>query len=172
MSWCATAPQSPCNTPLGNTRRLDQKESRRWVEVTRHAADRLAAGATSVLVIADREADLYETFACLPAGVDGLVRVHHNRKLADGSWLFDACARQPELGRETVAVPAVPGRKARTATVALRAGRVEIPRPKRNHPQQAAALPASVGLTLLEVREIEAPERAHRPARRRCTGGC
>jgi hypothetical protein len=145
-------PKSHCNT-----RPLDQKESRRWVEVTRHAADLLAAGAASVLVIADREADLYETFACLPAGVDVLVRAHHNRELAEGGWLFDACARQPELGRETIAVPAGPGRKARTATVALRASRVEIPRPKRNHPDQAAALPASVALTLLEVREIDTP---------------
>jgi hypothetical protein len=65
--------------------------------VTQHAADLLAAGAASVLVIADREADLYETFACLPNGVDVLVKAHHNRKLADGSWLFDACAGQPEL---------------------------------------------------------------------------
>jgi len=145
-------PKSHCNT-----RSLDQKESRRWVDVTQHAADLLAAGANSVLVVADREADLYETFACLPEGVDVLVRAHHNRKLADGSWLFDACAGQPELGRETVALPAVPGRKARQASVALRACWVDIPRPKRNHPDQAAALAASVARTLLDVREVDPP---------------
>jgi hypothetical protein len=136
------------------------------VDVTRHAADLLAAGARSVLVIADREADLYETFACLPEGVDVLVRAHHNRKMADRSWLFDACANQPELGRETVALPAAPGRKsrkahngrkARKASVALRACRVDIPRPKRNHPDQAAVLPASVALTLLDAREVDPP---------------
>ena len=49
--------------PHCNTRPLDRKESRRWVDVTRHAADLLAAGANSVLVVADREADLYKTFA-------------------------------------------------------------------------------------------------------------
>jgi Transposase DDE domain len=141
--------------PHCNTRPLDQKESRRWVDVTQHAADLLAAGANSVLVIADREADLYETFACLPKGVDVLIRAHHNRKLPDGSWLFDACSDQPELGRETVAVPAVPGRKARKAIMVQRACRVSIPRPKRNHPRQAAALPASVELTLLDVREVD-----------------
>jgi len=145
-------PKSHCNT-----RSLERKDSRRWVDVTQHAADLLAAGANSVLVVADREADLYETFACLPEGVDVLVRAHHNRKLADGSWLFDACAGQPELGRETVALPAVPGRKARQASVALRACRVDIPRPKRNHPDQAAALAASVALTLLDVREVDPP---------------
>jgi hypothetical protein len=143
--------------PHCNTRPLDQKESRRWVDVTQHAADLLAAGANSVLVIADREADLYETFACLPDGVDVLVRAHHNRKLADGTWLFDACADQPELGRETIEVPAVPGRKARKARLVLRACRVSIPRPKRNHPDQAAALPGSVALTLLDVREVDPP---------------
>jgi hypothetical protein len=36
-------------------------------------------------------------------------------------------------------------------------GRVSLPRPKRNHPHQAAALPTSVALTLLDVREIDAP---------------
>ena len=143
--------------PHCNTRPLDQKESRRWVDVTQHAADLLAAGANSVLVIADREADLYETFACLPDGVDVLVRAHHNRKLPGGGWLFDACSDQPELGRETLKLPAGPGRKARKARLVLRACRLNIPRPKRNHPDQAAALAQSVALTLLDVREVDPP---------------
>src|ERR1700744_6562222 len=82
-------PKSHCNT-----RSLDQKESRRWGDVTRHAADLLAAGANSVLVGADREADLHETFACLPEGVDVLVRAHHNRKGAEGYAAGDAEAVQ------------------------------------------------------------------------------
>jgi hypothetical protein len=140
-----------------NKRRLGEKESRRWVEVTAQAADLLTAGASRVTMIADREADLYETFACRPDGVEVLVRAHHNRKLADGSWLFEACDGRPELGRATVELPSAPGRKARTATIALRACPVKIKRPKRNRAHWTAALPASVDLTLVEAREVDPP---------------
>jgi hypothetical protein len=140
-----------------NKRGLEQKESRRWVDATAQAADLLTAGAGRVMVIADREADLYEMFACRPEGVDVLVRANHNRILSDGGSLDESCDGQPELGRTTVELPAIAGRAARTATLALRARRVSIQRPKRNRAQWAAALAASVDLTLVEVREIDPP---------------
>lgn len=140
-----------------NKRRLDDKESRRWVDATGQAADLLTAGASRVMVIADREADLYEMFACRPEGVDVLVRANHNRALADGGWLDESCDDKPELGRATVELPPVPGRAARVARIALRARRVDIKRPKRNRAHWAAALPPSVELTLVEAREINPP---------------
>ncbi len=140
-----------------NKRRLEDKESRRWVEVTDQAADLLAAGASAVTVIADREADLYEAFACRPQRVEVLVRSNHDRSLADGGLLYGTCDAQPELGRIAVELPAIPGRAARTAVIALRACRVSIKRPKRNRAHWAAALPASVELTLVEARETDPP---------------
>jgi hypothetical protein len=141
-----------------NKRRLGEKESRRWVDVTAQAADLLTAGAASrVMVIADREADLYEMFACRPADVDVLVRANHNRALSDGGWLDESCEDQPELGRTKVELPAAPGRMARMASLALRARRVSIKRPKRNRARWAAALPGCVELTLVEAREIDPP---------------
>jgi hypothetical protein len=79
-----------------NKRRLDEKESRRWVDATRQAADLLAAGAAGVTMVEDREADFYEAFACRPERVDVVARVHHNRNLIDGTKLYDACQAQPE----------------------------------------------------------------------------
>lgn len=140
-----------------NKRRLGEKESRRWVEVTAQAADLLTAGASRVTVIADREADLYEMFACRPEGVDVLVRANHNRVLADGGYLGGSCDEQPELGRAAVKVPPAPDRAARKTTLALRVCRISIQRPKRNRAAWAAALPASVELTLVEAREIDPP---------------
>jgi hypothetical protein len=140
-----------------NKRRLGEKESRRWVEVTAQAADLLTAGASRVTVIADREADLYEMFACRPEGVDVLVRANHNRVLADGGYLGGSCDEQPELGRAAVKVPPAPDRAARKTTLALRVCRISIQRPKRNRAAWAAALPASVELTLFEAREIDPP---------------
>jgi hypothetical protein len=140
-----------------NKRRLDEKESHRWVDATRQAADLLAAGAAAVTMVEDREADFYEAFACRPERVDIVARVHHNRTLIDGSKLYEACRTQPELGRIQVDLPATPGRKARTATVAVRAGMVRLKRPKRNCAREAAALPATLGLTLLEACEVDPP---------------
>jgi hypothetical protein len=146
------SPKTHCNK-----RQLEQKESRRWVEATTQAADLLAAGARGVTMIADREADLYEAFACRPDGVDVLIRAKHNRTLTDGDVLFESADRQPELGRATVELPAIPGRPARVARLALRARHVSIKRPKRNRADWAAALPASVELTLVEARETDPP---------------
>jgi hypothetical protein len=140
-----------------NKRCLDEKESRRWVDATRQADDLLAAGASAVTMVEDREADFYEAFACRPERVDVVARVHHNRNLIDGTKLYDACQALPDLGRIQLDLPATPGRKARTATLALRAGVVRIKRPKRNRAREAAALPASLDLTLLEACEVDPP---------------
>ena len=140
-----------------NKRALADKESRRWIDVTGQAAELLEAGASQVTVIGDRECDFYEAFACRPDGIDVLVRARHNRKLADGSWLFGSLADTPELGRVSVAVPHIPGRKAHTAVVALRGCTISIPRPKRNRAHWAAALPASAEVTLIEAHEADPP---------------
>ena len=85
-------PEAHCNR-----RRLEDKESRWWVDATVRTADLLTAGASRAMAIADREADLYEMFACRPEGVDVLVRANHNRALADGGWLGESCDNEPEL---------------------------------------------------------------------------
>jgi len=144
--------------PHCNQRRLEQKESRRWVEVTELAGDLLAAGARSVRMIADREADIYETFACRPEGVAVLVRAHHDRRLSDGGSLFEACQQETTaLGQTTLDLPSASSRPARTAKVDLHACRISIRRPKRNRAELTAGLPRSVELTLVEARETAPP---------------
>ena len=137
-----------------NKRDLAQKESRRWIEAMEQAQDLLTAGASGVTVIADREADLYEMFAFRPEGIDVLVRANHNRKLADGGWLYNACDTMHELGCSQVKLQSGSGR---TANVVLRAGPISIRRPKRNRASWAAALPAYVELTVVDVREVDPP---------------
>lgn len=138
-------------------RPFTEKESRRWLDATCEAGKLAAAGAACVTVIADREGDIYEEFACRPAEVELLIRAHHDRVLADGSRLYACTENQPELGRETVALPAAPGRPAREAELVLRARQVAIKRPKRNRPAEAAQLPPRVVLSLVEAREIDPP---------------
>jgi len=140
-----------------NKRRLEEKESRRWVDATRQAEDLLAAGAAAVTMVEDREADFYEAFACRPERVDVVARVHHNRNLVDGTKLYDACRTQPELGRIQLDLPATAKRKARCATVAVRAGVVQIRRPKRNRAAEAAKLPPTLSLSYVEACEVDPP---------------
>jgi hypothetical protein len=140
-----------------NNRRFDEKESRRWLDATHDAASLAAAGAACVTVIADREGDIYEMFACRPAETELLIRVRHDRVLEDGSRLYDASKSLAELGRETVRLPAAPGRPARTAVLALRARQVVISRPQRNRRDEAARLPARIVLSFVEAREVDPP---------------
>jgi len=85
------------------TRALEDKESIRWVEGAEWTAARLA-GAASVVVVADREGDIYSGFARCPAGVDLIVRAAQDRVLDDGTRLFAAPASWPELARADVVV--------------------------------------------------------------------
>jgi len=140
-----------------NKRRFAEKESCRWLDATRASAALLAAGARAVTVIGDREGDIYEDFALRPAEVDVLYRAHHDRVLADGTTLFSQPAGWKILGRETIVVPAAPGRRARSVVLALRAGVVTLQRPKRNCAAETAKLPATVTLTLVEAREVDPP---------------
>lgn len=134
------------------------KQSRRWLDGTERAADLLAAGAARVTVIADREGDIYEEFACRPRGVEVLVRACQDRALAGGGRLFAMADGLPEAGRMSLDLPAAPGRKARTATLALRFCEVEIARPQsRPLAAERAALPRSTRLTLVDAREIDPP---------------
>jgi hypothetical protein len=138
-------------------RAFADKHSWRWLEGAERAADLAAAGAACVTVIADREGDIYEEFACRPAGVEVLIRAGQDRALSDGSRLFAKADSLPEAGRMTVDLPAAPGRRARCATLALRFVEVEIARPNNRRLPERAALPPTVRLTLIEARELDPP---------------
>ena len=139
-------------------RALEDKESVRWLEGASHAADlynlRLhLTDAASVVVVADREGDIYAGFARRPASIEMIVRAAQDRVLDDGRRLFAAPEAWPELVRSEVRVaPSRTGIAARVATVALRAGTVTICRPR--HGGDAGG-PAHLTLTMVEAREVD-----------------
>jgi hypothetical protein len=138
-------------------RAFADKESHRWLEATREAAKLRAAGAACVTVVADRECDIYDEFALRPAGTELVVRAHHDRTLADKVKLFSCTKGLEELGRETISLPAAPGRPAREATLALKACQVRIKRPMRNRAAETAKLPPEVVLWFVEACEVDPP---------------
>jgi hypothetical protein len=135
-------------------RTLDEKESMRWLEGAKRAAVR-AAGAAHLVVVGDRESDIYALFAARPEAVDLLVRAAQNRAVEDGERLFSCARHWPVLDTYDVAVPARgPGDSGRTATMTLRAGTVEIKRPRNGIVE---AEQRTIVLTLVEAEETAPP---------------
>lgn len=135
------------------------KESWRWIEGMRQAGEALSQAAALTLV-SDRESDIYEVFARRPANAQLLVRACQNRKIKlaaadeDGALLFDFIDAQAEQGRFTTAIAAAPGRKAREAEFAVRFAPVSLCRPRHG---ADPALPGTLDVTLLDLRETQAP---------------
>lgn len=122
---------------------------------TAQAAKTVLSSATTVTMIADREADLYPFWASIPeANIHMLGQIFHNRRLPGGGSLYTASATWPVLGRRTIAIRERPDRPARVAELEVRAGTVTIPRPQE---PRTSTLPKQVTLTLLEVSEPAPP---------------
>jgi hypothetical protein len=132
---------------------IEEKESFRWLQGADRAAS-VCAGAARVTVVADRESDIFEAFALRPEGVDLLVRAEHDRALEDGARLFSSIDAQPVAGWAELDLPAQPGRRARTARLAVRFMSVALARPKNG---ERCGLPASVTLRMVDIRECEPP---------------
>jgi hypothetical protein len=135
-----------------------QKESQRWIDGTVRAGEVLAA-AKSITGVSDRESDIYEHFATRPSSMHLIVRACQNRQIeTDGenaiNLLFVHTDGLQEQGRLTVKIPAAPGRKAREAELAVRFCRVVLRKPLHG---AAGDLPATVALTMLDVRETSKP---------------
>ena len=108
-------------------------------------------------LVADREADIYSSWATVPeANFHMLGRAMKDRLLAGGGTLFAAAGDFPLAGRRKIELRShEPAHPKRTAVVELRYGAVEICRPQdeRDH-----SLLPTVRLRLVDVREVDPPE--------------
>ena len=140
-------------------RQTAEKESQRWIDGARQAGEVLVQ-ASRITVVSDRESDFYELLAQRPAKVELIVRAGQNRRIEppaqtpEEKLLFSFAEALPEQGRFTVTIPAAPGRKARTADLAVRYAPVTLLRPRHG---ADPALPATVAVTLVDVRETSKP---------------
>jgi len=147
---------APKQGPLRDrTRKIEDRESFRWLEGLA-AVSRTLAAADMATLIADRESDIYELFAQpRPDNVHLLVRAQHNRALSEGGRLFEQMAKHPSLAGPTIEIPAKPGRTARSAQVRIAFARTEIERPSRVYAAQG--LPQSIPVFAVRVEEIDPP---------------
>jgi hypothetical protein len=143
------------------SRTTKQKESQRWLDSTKRAAEVLTEAA-SITVVSDRESDIYEHFAFRPQIAHLIVRACQNRRIAPDEadeeeqidLLFSHVDSLPEQSRLKVKIPAAPGRKARSSELAIRFSCVTLRKPLHG---AAADLPDTVTLAVVDVRETSAP---------------
>ncbi len=135
---------------------IEQKESYKWVhslQVLQGAA--LQTPQTRWVMIADREADVYELFQQVqqqPSGPALLVRANHDRRLKEERrTLFAHLAREAVAGEVQVQVPRRRGQPGRTATLTVRFGAVEL------KPPYGKKAGAALAVWAVEAREMHPP---------------
>jgi hypothetical protein len=120
--------------PGRNGKSIDQKESLRWVETFRTAgAAARRMPQTQLVVITDREGDLYELHDAAgvgPPNLHLLVRARHDRNLECHQKLWAFMSGQPVGQERKLKVPRHRGQAARTAVVQVRWSSITIKAPK------------------------------------------
>ena len=145
--------RSSARVAARRSRPLEDKESERWLSGCQAATSILSDA--RVTMVSDRESDIYLLFARKPERIDLIVRAAQDRGLAEGGLLFAALSETEALSRSHVRMaPRGPGDKGRIARVELRAGTVHIRRPLT---ACRDGVPATIELTLVQAREIDAP---------------
>lgn len=124
-------------------RSAEEKESHKWVVGLRAVEERLPSE-QEVVVIADREGDVFDLFAApRRSNVHLLVRVAHPRnvELMEGERsvrmsLLEAAAAAPVVGEMTVKVARQEGRPERDARLEVRTARVRVAVPRNGRKEE------------------------------------
>lgn len=141
---------------------IEDKESWKWVESYQAvSAVQKRCRRTSLVVVADREADIHEVFTehtRTPHGAQLLIRAERSRNrkvLADDEtceFLWTILERRPVIGTREILIPPSENRAARQAALAVRIAPVTLRPPKRK-----SRLPA-VRVWAVLAREIDPPD--------------
>jgi hypothetical protein len=137
---------------------IEEKESFRWIQAGLDSK-KVLKSARSITFIEDREGDIYEQFCLLPDNkTHVIIRNRDNRKLADGSRLYDSIALEPISGTFNFKVDADKRkeRKARIATIEVRYKKVTLQKPAGKISKE---LPDQLDLYVVEAKEINGPKK-------------
>jgi hypothetical protein len=132
---------------------IEDKESYKWIEVAQKSKEVLKE-AESVTFIEDREGDIYEQFAIVPDEKHHLlIRSRTNRKLINGSTLYEEVASAPVAGNYTIIVPTDKRKKQykREAKIELRFTKCSLKCPQNLNKK---GYPPSISVSCVSVLEI------------------
>lgn len=141
---------------------IEDKESLKWLKGYRAAAEiQRTCPATTVVVVSDRESDIYELFveaSKTPAGPRLLVRAERTRnRRTETDDLWEHVTATPPLGIVDVLVPRQHARPARTARLAITVLENTLQPPKRK------PFLNTVQMTAILAREVDAPASVSEP---------
>jgi hypothetical protein len=126
-----------------------ERESQRWL-TTLAEVQRSIPKPTRLIVVADREADIYPLFiAPRDQRTDLVIRATYNRGLVGGSKLEEVAKAVAWQGSRTVSIPGNGSRAARTATVQIGWSTVQLT-PPQDYPRPASAPRPTLQLVVVE----------------------
>ncbi len=131
---------------------IKEKESYKWIEVSKNTQGSLADSVKGMVIIQDREGDIYEQFATIPdSKTDLLIRARTNRTLVDKRKLFSCLTNQEVQGNYEVVVNACTQKKRpkRIAKLEIRFREVELSKTDAT----SKGVAATTKLHLIEVME-------------------
>jgi hypothetical protein len=150
--WTRDTPQ---RKGTSRARPQAERESQRWL-TTLAEVQALVEPTTRLVVVADREADIYPLFAASrDERTELLVRASSNRLLVGGQKLEQVAGEVAWQGTREVLIPANGSRVERTARVSIGWTSVQL-LPPQDYPKAASAPRPAVQLVVVEERE--APE--------------
>ena len=155
----ARDPKAAGSAKKRHAKDVSEKESQKWLD-SLSACQQWASDCpnTTLVNVADREADLYELFAQAldsmeESPVHLLVRSRHNRRLeGDDRFLWDTVGRYRSAGQLEVRVGRRGAQPARLATLSIRFAQVTLQPPARKADQPPLTLWA------IQARELRPPK--------------
>ena len=151
-AWARDAKKKPAKESK-EQRLARDRESARWAS----SLGGLEGPASARRIyVADRESDIWEVFdRCAKAGVSLVIRAAQDRALADEGGKVRAAVEAMDVAdRRAVELPRSQGQAARTATLELRYGTLELNAPYR--PGKPAGS-STRSVNVVHLREVDAP---------------
>lgn len=156
--WHREEDKSNNTTRVYKKQAIEDKESFRWIQ-SGYNSKKTLESTRSITIIEDREGDIYEQFCLIPDDKTHLlIRSRDNRKLANGSHLYDNLASEPLAGTYTFRVESDKREKKerRVATIEVRYKKVLIQKPSGKISKR---LPGQLELYAVEAKEIGGPKK-------------
>lgn len=131
---------------------IKEKESYKWIETSNNTKNSLSDIVKGMVIVQDREGDIYEQFATVPDGkTDLLIRARTDRTLPNKEKLFSCVKEQPSQETYSLDIEGKGGRKKRKASIEIRFKKVEIKRTKWTNSE----LTPTVTLYFIEAKEVK-----------------
>jgi Transposase DNA-binding len=131
---------------------IEEKESYKWIEVSRNTQAALKNIVPGMVIVQDREGDIYEQFAIIPdEQTELLIRARANRTLTDKTKLFSCLSEQAAQGSYAIVVDAKKGRPKRTAQIEVRYTQVELNKANGSSKE----ISPTVKLWLIQAKEVD-----------------